>query len=650
MTTEFYEQVPRTMLENLQYRIEVRERAQRDAVFRQAVMQACAVDFLYWVATFAWAYEPRPRYDAQGFRLPKRVPFIPWDHQAPAFLKVRELLGFEDIAVEKCRDEGWSYGISLFGIHDWIFSPSSKVGIVSSTEAKSDDPGNMDSLGAKIDWQIAGLPEWMVGKQGRGRQDGDWYRNLGDHSFVHNRTKSQINLFAAGADTFRGGRYTWAALDEAASIEWQREQKDVKVLDAASSATGSRLFVSTPNGTTGAFYNIIHEPSNRTVVRIDWRDNPTKNRGLYRMEKGVPVAVDPVNNPLLPAYDPPNQETKDLFSRLVRKGFHLDRSTRSPWYDYECDRAGNTPQSIAKEQDRDYGGSMYRVFGIDFMDAATPHVRTPDLRGNFVFDDQLEGRFDRDPNGPFMLWTKLDVHGNPPQRDYIVAADVGAGQGGSYSSNSVIVVIDCKTREQVLEFATNTTKPDRFADIAMAIAQWFYGAHLAWEDMGPGVGFKAQVLNRGYTNLYYRMVQTGLGQKKTPKLGFINRGDARGELFSELHNAICTDDLIIHSKELLEEFPQYVWEKGEIKHVAGKSATDDSFGAAHGDRVIAMGVAFQALKNRPTSSNKKKDAVDYSREPAYGSLAWRRWLGAKPSGNDIWDKRTSADLTKPIRR
>lgn len=647
-TADFYKQVPKTYRKNLEYRLALRERCRHDAKYRQSVIYACQHDFLFFLNAIAWLYEPRVRYTPDGHRLPTKIPWITWEHQDPAFLKIKEHLGFGDIVVEKCRDEGFSWALCLLAIHDWLFNHGSKVGLVSSTESKSDDPGNLGSMGAKIDWELANLPQWLLGKQGRNRFDGDWYRNIGDHAFVHHRNQTQVNLFAATADTGRGDRFTWFGADEFASADWQNMVKDERVLESLSSATGSRIFVSTPNGTTGAFYRIVHEPANREIIRISWQANPTKNRGLYRFVNGTAVPVDPANNPLAPEYTKPSQEVKDLWERLRRKGFILDGKDRSPWYDNECDRPGNTPQSIAKEQDRDYGGSMYRVFGEDFMKAVTPTVLPAVSRGNFVFDDELEGTFDRDPNGPFYLWCKLDVNGKPPMRDYIVCADVGAGQGGSYSSNSVLIVIDCKTREQVLEYATNTTKPDRFADIAVALCNWFYGAHLAWEDMGPGIGFKAQVLNQGYANCYYRMVQTGAGNKKTPKLGFINRNDARTELFSDLHNAVCTGELVVRSKALSEEFPQYVWEKGKIEHVANKTATDDSFGAAHGDRVIAIGVGYQALKNRPIST-RKVDERNPTDEPQYGTLAWRRWFGLAPKGDGVWDKRTTAELAKGSR-
>ncbi len=145
-------------------------------------------------------------------------------------------------------------------------------------------------------------------------------------------------------------------LDEIAAKEWQQGNKDVDAMKAVQAVTDCRVFVSTPAGTSGVYYEIMHQPSSMLKIVMDWRDNPTKNRGLYQFKDGVPVAIDPVNNPLPSNYSPPDEEILTLFSQLRAKGFRLEGKTRSPWYDYECNRAAATPQSIAQEQDRDYGG------------------------------------------------------------------------------------------------------------------------------------------------------------------------------------------------------------------------------------------------------------------------------------------------------
>lgn len=641
---DFFKKVPKELGANIEYRLNLRRAAQKDAGLRQAIITACKYDILFFLNAFCFLHEPRPRFDSSGKLLPKVFPFITWSHQDYWFPKVREALGVRDIGVEKCRGEGWTWFECMAALQDWLFQDDTNIGLVSSTESKSDSPGNMGSIMAKIDWEITKLPTWMTGVKGRDAKSGDWYRNLGGHSLVNMRRSNQINAFAASPDTGRGDRFTWFALDEHASDEWKTENKDERVLDAIGGATDSILYISTPKGAYGAFHRIMHEPSNLLKVTIDWRDNPSKNRGLYTLVDGKPIAVDPENNPLLPAYDGPTEEINDLFSRLRKKGFDLESKTRSPWLDRECDRGNASPQSIAQEHERDYGGSVKKVFGAEFQGIVDGTVRPPDIIGDLSVFDDLTYSFDRVSGGSMHIWCSLDSQGKPPNHSYIVACDVASGDGGEFCSNSALVVIDVNTKEQVMEFTSKTIKPNDFADKAIAIAKWFHGAFLAWEHGGPGTAFTTQVIDRCYGNIYKRTTLDKSTRKTTEKVGFVNRGDAREKLFSDLYRAVRMGDLVIQSKVLGEEFTQYIRDdKDSIHHVSIESNN-----AAHGDRVIAIGVGVQAMKARPLgAAAKPKPGQKWNgvSEPPPGTLAHILWSQRKAAqANKDWDTRSAADM------
>lgn len=638
---DFYSHVPKDYEGNLRYRLDLREKCAKDAGMRRAVRAACKEDVLFFANSMFWLYEPRVRLDANGRRLPKQIPFITWEHQDPAILEIRKNLGLTDVIVLKSRDEGMSWAMLLMAAQDWLFGTGEKIGLVSSTEKKADDPGNMDSLMAKLDWEMTKLPQWITGRMGSGRGDGDWYRNLGDHSLVHVKNHCQINAFAATSDTGRSGRYSWFGLDEHAANEWQKENKDSLVMDATADAADGRLIISTPNGTNGAFYDICHEPSNAVKVIVHWSKNPKKNRGLYRMESGVPTAIDPVNNPLPDDYSPPSKEILDLFSRLRKKGYNLDSGTRSPWYDKRCDRAKATPQSIAKELDLNFGGTMYRIFGDGCIEVAEKLTRPPDITGELSVYEDLTHHFDRTSGGQVNLWCQLDIHNKPPRHRYVVCADVASGEGGEYCSNSAIHVIDINTGEQVLEFVSKSIKPMDWADRAIAIAEWFHGAYLSWEHMGPGAAFTTQVIARGYGYCFEREVMDKFTRKRTKKLGFDNRGAAREALFGDLERAVRTEELTLHSKYLVDELTQYIRDdKGKIRHISSRS--DDP---THGDRVIAIGVGVQAMKSRPLGRDADKGSSGDG-DPEPGTLAYREWMFSRMNEDaaDDWDDRSTADL------
>lgn len=638
---DFYKDVPKEIGPNLEYRLNLRKKAAKDAGLRRAIAAACKHDILYFFNAWCYLIEPRTRYDSKGHEKAKVFPFITWEHQDYWFPKVRESLGKRNVVVEKCRGEGWTWFECLAALQDFLFSENTLVGLVSSTEAKSDSQ-SLGSILGKVDWELTKLPTWMTGIRGRDRNNtGDWYRNASDHALMNVRLGNQITAFAAGPDVGRGDRFTWFGLDEHASDEWKQEGNDERVLEALGGTTDSILSISTPKGAYGAFHRLVHAPSSDLKVTIDWRDNPSKNRGLYKLVNDRPVAVDPENNPLHKDYDPPTKEISELLSRLRKRGYDLDSKTRSPWLDRECDRGTSNPQNVAQEIERDYGGSVARIFGNHCMEVAESTTRPPDIYGMLTVYDDLSYMFDRVDNGEFHLWCQLDIHDRPPKHNYIVCADVASGDGGDYCNNSAVMVIDLVTGEQVMEFVTKTVKPPDFADKCIAIAKWFHNAFLAWEHMGPGTAFTKQVIERGYGNCYERETMDKFTRKRSKKLGFDNRGSAREYLFADLERQIRTGDLLIRSKYLAEELTQYIRDEGKIRHVSVKG--DDS---SHGDRVIAMGVGVQAMKARPMPKLEGKRVESYG-DPVPGTLAYREWMFTRMNEEgDEWDDRSTADFRK----
>lgn len=634
---DFYKFVPKGLEDNLRYRLELRRRAQHDVQFRRALLTACRHDVLFFFNAFCYLFEPRPRV-VNGRKLSYTIPFITWDHQDPFIRTAREHLGFKDIGVEKSRGEGASWIAVLLALHDWLFDPECMVGMVSSTEKKADNPENPDSLFWKIDWELTKLPRWMAGVKGK-----DYVRNLGDHTLLNKRIESRIVAFSAVKGVARGGRYKWFLMDELA--EWDRP-KDSKAMKSTQQSTESRLVVSTPQGSEGAYYDVMHNPSSMIRVILDWKQNPVRNRGLYVLEDGQMTVVDP-ENPLPPHYQ---SHSRSLISRLVRKGFKVEGVQRSPWYDKQCDRPDSDPRGIAQELDRDYGGSVYRVFGAEFFARVEKSIRPPFLRGNLTYHpESLRPDFDQTDNGPMKLWLSLDVRGQPPPHSYVVAADISTGVAGPYTSNSALTVIDRVTMEQVFEYADNTTSPSDFADLAIATAKWFYNAYLIWEHNGPGTSFTNQVLNRKYENIYWRTSQWRRSRKKEKNAGWNTSPQSKEAMFGAFLRAVKSGELTIRSKAMADECGQYVRMKGKIVHAGAVRSDDDAtVGEAHGDRVISICLGWQGVQDRPLA----KDPEEHLRQnPPPGTMAARQleWERAQGRQADKWDRRTNWDMCGGLR-
>lgn len=157
------------------------------------------------------------------------------------------------------------------------------------------------------------------------------------------------------------------------------------------------MFVSTPKGASGAYYDVMHQESNMLKVVMDWKEHPVRKRGLYTTIDGVVKILD-----------------KD-FAFPEEYPFVKDGKVRSPYYDQECMRPGATPQSIAQELDRDYGGSEYQIFGKDLYEIGRENLVSPYAVGVLHYDESdLEPDFNETEDGPWKLW----CHRNARQATY----------------------------------------------------------------------------------------------------------------------------------------------------------------------------------------------------------------------------------------
>ena len=592
--TDFYSQVPKTLVENLEYRRDLL--AWADTPKKQRTLwTACNRDVLYFVNTFCWLYEPR----ASKLRgtTSKIIPFITYEYQDEAFLKMDESLGVCDVGVEKSRDLGATWMFLTLYFYHWVFNPFSSFGLMSRNQDLVDKPGKKDTLMWKLDFLLrgeggkGGLPIWM-------RPKNVYRTNL----LMENRDNgSTFEGSATTGDAFRGGRKTSIGMDEFASFS---KGDDYEAQAATQHATDSRFFVSTPKGASGAYYDVMHEPSSMVKIILDWRSHPDRKLGLYQGKDG-------------------DLEILDKDYKFPEDYKHLmDGKVRSPYYDAECARPGATPQSIAQELDRDYGGSEYQLFGIELYEAATPNIMSPFRRGIFGYDaESLEPRFATSDDGPMKLWCHMPDEMPIRDQKYIVGCDISAGLGGSHTSNSVIIVLGATSYEQVAEYATNTTKPDDFADLAISVCKWFGGAYLIWEINGaPGSAFTRRVLNQNYGNIFYREVEQRNFKKKTKNPGWFSSEKTKPAVLTEMGHAIKSGELVLRSDKLINECRQYVYKEGKIVHSRSVKTQDDSSkGQAHGDRVIAASLAWHATKDRIP----EKKSEDLNHKIPFGSMAWR---------------------------
>lgn len=625
-----YRVVPRDPKDNAEWRKQTLENADASVVFQKEVTELCRKDFWYWATGFAFVHEPRILDDSGVLKT--EVPFLPWIHQIPVVDKILEALGKRDVRIVKSRAQGASWLVILIFTWAWLFMRGFIGNFVSKDEDAADKRNDMNSLLPKIDWLLSRLPGWMVGVKNK-----EWTRNHGAHTFARADGETSINGFSCTADVASGGRATAFVLDEHAK---HPRPQDKQALAATQPISRCRIFISTPKGMDGAFYEIVHDKSiEDPLLVLDWKDNPTQNRGLYKIVHGRPVSIDRDKYGPLPSRYRDHAVWSSIKARLLERGYDLTNGKpRSPWYDEECLRSGADPVLIAQEYDMDFGSSVSRYFSEALVIRLEKQAARLCLHGEFFVDrEKLVGKWSDNPDGRFRLWCAIGNDGRPPHGDYIVASDVAGGVGGEGSSNSTISVFDRRAGKKVMSFASPAVLPYDLAEIAIALCRWFTShdnrpAFLIWEVNGYGNEFKQRV-ERSDFNYYYRRKpkDAPIYERDTGKAGYYTT--KRSALLGPYREALLEGFFQNPDLDSIAELRQYELGKdGEPIHVSEKSKDVSGAKGAHGDRTISDSLALHASQTfgdqqfGRSSSSGGNFNVNNVREHLVpeDSAAWRR--------------------------
>jgi hypothetical protein len=577
-----------------------------DKGLQRDLKQACFDDVLFFFNFAMWCFEPRS--------LHKIRPFCTWPHQDGGIVAMdRAITESErseepiDVVVDKSRGQGatWMY-LGVF-LRRWLRDKMFSAGLVSRNERLVDSLRDPDTLMWKVVWAIQRMPSWLIPEG----FDLSRHRNLSEHSLINPANGASIVGYSATGDVGRGGRKSCFALDELAAF---KTGEDYAALNSTAHVTNCRFLVSTYLGDTGAYFDAATQEGNAVKIVLDWRDNPTQGRKLYRFVNGSVIEVDPRQGNKLSSTD--FTLLKKQHAQLRRRGFKIEGKTRNIWYNAQCLRPGSTPRGIAQELDRDPRGSAAKVFDGEIVQRARDeHQREPTLRGRLIFDaETAEMRrpyIIESDSGELKLWTSPNLDGNIQHGLYVLGADIALGQGGEYSSNSVACVVNRLTGEQVAEWASAGVNPTKFAYVCAALGHWFHGALIIPEANFGGPFMKELIETLYYEPVYRRKVEIVGLKKETKKPGFwMTNDDARLSLFEGMQEAIAENSFIPHSKELLDECGEYEWRNGKIVHMpSARSSSETDKGKAHGDRVIAAGLAWFAIREEPILRNSDGDPV-----------------------------------------
>lgn len=553
--TPYYDLVPKDFIANCKFRREMIQLGCSDEKAAEELWIMCRRDLLFYVNTFVFTYDPR---------LPEPViPFITYDYQDEALVETEiAIVRGQDLLFEKSRDMGATWIGDTVIEKRWHFHTLQSFLMLSRVEDLVDKTEDPDCLFWKIDFLIQNLPPFLKPNVNRNKLH------------IYNKDNSStIDGVSTTGNAGRGGRRTAIFLDEFASIDMGHE-----VLSSTRDVTRCRLFNSTPKGTGNAFFDMTQTPIKK--LRFHWSLHPVKRMGLYTSENGTLKILD------------------DGYKFEDDYPFILDGKLRSPWYDNECKRAAH-PMEIAQELDIDYLGSDYQFFTSDVIKRIqTQDIRPPLKVGELEFEpDSLRPLyFTEQEGGNLHVWISIDPRGRISETiPCVLGVDIAAGTG---SSNSAISVVNEKTGEKILEYASAFIKPERLARLAVALARWCNNGFLIWDGAGHGRVFSDTVIELGYRNIYYRRNDKSITKKVTDIPGYFLTADNKLSLLGAYRKALDCGAFTQRSYEANRECLQYVFTtKSTVEH-AGSRNTVDPTGAKdnHGDRVIADALAWRAVQ------------------------------------------------------
>lgn len=574
-----------------------------DPEFAGMMRAACGKDFFFWLNTFVWTIDQkRPHHR-------KKVPFVSYPYQDKGFDDILDSLEeFFDVSAEKSRQMGASWMFDSVIDWCWLYRRGQNFLLLSETVEGVDKSNEPKSLMWKLDYIHSNLPPWLM-PAGWDRKKHRLVRRI-----VNPANGNTIVGEATTEDPGRGGNYTAVLHDEFGMCN-----VGMKILESTKSATRTRWFNSTPNGTGNAHYRVVQlsrtNPKHVRPLRFYWAEHPVFSELLYRLDdEGNPKPAKGTKKSDLDAY---LEAAADDIASLKKRDLWGRYKTRSPWFDRECCRSTGT-REISRELEIDYGGAGNQFFDQkDIQELIRMYCYPPVAVGDLEFDlETLEPlRFRENPHGRLELWCGL-VNGTPPCRPYVVAVDASAGTG---ASNTAISVWDSKSNEKVAQYVDPHIKPERAAKLVIALCKWFWDAFLIWETNGSGRQFGDAAMEWGYGRYYKRPTKTDFGETGS-SAGWAPTRDNKYALLGKYREALVTRAVCNRSEQAMLETLEYFFLGNNWVEHSSLNDNEDPSGARdqHGDRVIADALAVKVMDDQP------KQITEVVRNLSALSVAGRR--------------------------
>jgi hypothetical protein len=363
---------------------------------------------------------------------------------------------------------------------------------------------------------------------------------------------SWVKAVASSKDAGRGEALSMLVLDETAFIEHADDIWMAAGL-ALSATQGKCIMLSTPKGTGNLYHGtwIASKKDENDFVRseLHWSMHP--------------------------------QFSKDMEKRVDEFGKEF---IWSPWYEQQCEKYQYDMVKISQELDLSFEGSAALVVENHVLDKYEKDCQN--VKPVCWYDYKNEGTgFVEDRQTSFLVWDK------PVEKtNYIMAADVGRGDGSDYST---IQVLDADRLVQVAEYQ-GKVPPDIFAHIIYKVAKEYNNAFVAIECNSFGLVTSLTLKkhlkydsNRIYHSksvkkIYIRYPGYDSVDAESEIPGFQTTMKSRPLVIGSITKHMRNGEVKIRSTRLLDEFKTFVFVGDKAEHSSGY----------HDDLIIAFGIAL----------------------------------------------------------
>jgi len=540
----YYRRVPKGLPQNLRYRSWVMERTAESRQAREDAWVMAARDPYWYWNTFGFILEPR------NTDKPTTVPFVTWARQDEILLEVLNAVqdGY-DLHIKKSRGVGVSWNVLLVFEWFWHFQPQQHLLVHSRKEELVDKEGDPDTLFYKLSFWRQQLPAWLRPRLDRRKN------HLGNID-----TGGTIDGGSTTDDIGRGGRRRAIFCDEFAAV-----LNAPAIVAAVSDTTNCTIYGSTSKGIGTEFHRLESAPI--CHVETLWHEYPVQSKGLYRVKDGQVEVLDKTCKTVR-GLDEKGKIRTFRFPEeypFVTEGMHFtEGGYRSPYYDQRCAHFTD-PALRAQELDLDDIGAGDPFFSRPLIEPLKARATEPIWTGDIERDEATN--LPRKPyvlshkvGGPLKLWWAPDSSGKMPEdQDYCWGADIAQGSG---ATNSVIIIVNRATGEQVGEYCAAEVTPTDLAYFANALGRIFCGerhaqAYGAWEANGPGNAFGKKLYDDlKYRRIYFRETRD-VRRKTTWQPGFHSTSTLKYELFSRFRDALKEATFVIRSRTTLQDCYNY---------------------------------------------------------------------------------------------